>query len=478
MADETLRRNLEAAFDPGPDFPDPLLLSRTMAAVNAEVGSAAGGMNRKSRAQYSSTWTRPGLRISAILVAVIVAVAATATFLAAQKFFSSVPAQPRPSPVSRSCSQGNLHMMTSSTGWNGTSRTTDGGVTWRDVSPPWFANETEGGRVACYLDADHAWMTEIVGASSTTTGRLLVFETRNGGLSWQESDAVPIGESNNWPAPPMPPAVQLQFIDARHGWLVTDAGYYTSGRGTTNVYTTMDGGLHWSQVATSEGIERSYWLQQASSCRPSGMTFLSLSQGWLTWDCTAQPFSSPATDVVLVTDDGGRSWGPNSINIAQYLAGWPDGGPTPNTYWACAASAPVFGGGEGILLVGCAALANRDGAPAGPGWSATLRTDDGGATWNLELTHPTPGYVGLSQLDFVDSNAGYAFVKTASGNDLYRTNDAGRHWSIVTKGLFSGQNVTDVQFLDATTGFAFTDRSSATPWKTTDGGLTWTLPAL
>jgi Tol biopolymer transport system component len=37
MADETLRRNLDSAFDPGPGFPDRLLLSRTMAALQADV---------------------------------------------------------------------------------------------------------------------------------------------------------------------------------------------------------------------------------------------------------------------------------------------------------------------------------------------------------------------------------------------------------------------------------------------------------
>ena len=35
MAEETLRRNLDGAFDPGPDFPDPRLLSRAMAAVDS-----------------------------------------------------------------------------------------------------------------------------------------------------------------------------------------------------------------------------------------------------------------------------------------------------------------------------------------------------------------------------------------------------------------------------------------------------------
>ena len=40
MAEEMLRRNLDRAFDPGPDFPNRLLLSRTMAMLDADVVSA------------------------------------------------------------------------------------------------------------------------------------------------------------------------------------------------------------------------------------------------------------------------------------------------------------------------------------------------------------------------------------------------------------------------------------------------------
>jgi len=43
MAEETLRRNLDTAFDPGPDFPNPLLLSRTIAMLDADADADAAG---------------------------------------------------------------------------------------------------------------------------------------------------------------------------------------------------------------------------------------------------------------------------------------------------------------------------------------------------------------------------------------------------------------------------------------------------
>ena len=462
MADETLRRSLDAAFDPGPDFPTPLLLSRTMAALNVDAGSAAPGRNRKIHGQYSLTWLRPGLRLTAVLMAVILAVAGAAAFLALHAFSTSAPAQSHPSSVSRSCSQGNLHMVSASVGWNGTFRTTDGGVTWNDVSPPWLANETKSARVGCFLDATHAWVTEVVGSSEAQPGQLFIFATHNGGVTWQESIPVPIAGA--------PPDVQLQFIDARHGWLLTDSGLYASEGATTRIYTTQDGGLHWSQVAISEGTAASLELQTSTSCRPSGMTFDSVSQGWLTWDCITHSFFSFMTVVALTTNDGGRNW------VRVNLEGGPFGTlPGPNLSWNCGASAAVFDRGQGVIPVSCALFdEKRNGLPTGSGWSETAQTSDAGITW---YSVPLPGYVELSQVDFIDASTGFAFVKGALGNDLYSTTNAGRDWTIVSKGLFLGQQVTNYQFIDAVTGFAFTDHSPDASWKTTDGGRTWALPS-
>jgi hypothetical protein len=57
MAEETLRRNLDEVFDPGPGFPDPLLLSRTIAALESAEPTADRRPSR-SRAAGGSVRAR------------------------------------------------------------------------------------------------------------------------------------------------------------------------------------------------------------------------------------------------------------------------------------------------------------------------------------------------------------------------------------------------------------------------------------
>jgi pimeloyl-ACP methyl ester carboxylesterase len=84
MSEETLRRNLDEAFDPGPGFPDPLLLSRTLAALEAAE-------RRPSR----TALVRPGLfglspmatRVVAAALIVLILLAAFGALLAVQRLF-------------------------------------------------------------------------------------------------------------------------------------------------------------------------------------------------------------------------------------------------------------------------------------------------------------------------------------------------------------------------------------------------------
>lgn len=472
MADETLRRNLDTAFDPGSDFPDALLLSRTMAVLNADAGIATRGANRKSRGQYSPVWLRPGMRLTAVFMAVIVAVAATAAFLALHGFFAPAPAMRFTNPVARSCSSGDLHMVTSSSGWNGTSRTTDGGVTWKDVSPPSVPDETSGGRVLCALDSDHAWVTEVSGSSDSRTGRLYVFRTHNGGQTWQAAGPFPISGAT--------PLIHLEFIDYQHGWLQTANGKYSDQPGTPLVYSTSDGGHHWTQLAAKpDGVSPAgTWLGEYYFCDPSGMMFVSLTRGWLVRDCITHFFDSSVI-VAIVTNDGGHSWAVQKLDFAAYPPhnAFPDGGTT--LFWNCAASPPVFSGSEGVLPVSCVSyqgLHSSDGGwtmgnRTGSGWSGVFRTSDSGTTWSPA---PLPVYVPASQIDFVNANDGFALVNAGSNNNLYRTTNGGRDWVMVDTGLFfPGVNIFDFQFVDTTTGFAYLSAWPDSLVKTTDGGITW-----
>src|ERR1700680_348565 len=93
MADETLRLNLDRAFDPGPDFPHPLLLSRTMAILDAEANGIGRGQERRTRPRFSATLPPRSQQLVAAVLVVVLAVAAVAGFFAIKQY------SPRPGPV-------------------------------------------------------------------------------------------------------------------------------------------------------------------------------------------------------------------------------------------------------------------------------------------------------------------------------------------------------------------------------------------
>lgn len=439
MADETLRRNLEIAFDPGPDFPHSLLLSRTMAMLDAKATSAGQDAPWKiRRAFFSVLLPRTSSRLVAAVLMVVLVVAAVGGFLAVHEYSRrSVPVHTHPSSGSRSCSQGILHMVSTTVGWNGTSRTTDGGATWTNVSPPPLPDGTKAGRGICIFDAEHAWTTQSAGPSGQPD-RLIVFATRDGGHIWQQGEPVAFGDFRG--------TALLEFIDDQHGWLVTDSGTLRT------LYSTTDGGSHWSQVSTDSLAGGS------TRCRVSGMTFTSLDKGWLTWACSQAPaltVNQASSPMAAATTDGGRSW------IPVRLPSFP-----PSGSYVCDASAPLFSRDRGVLPVTCS-LGGQ------PSWSAVFRTTDAGHTWSLGRLPAS-----VAQLNFIDATTGFAFVSNSeAANDLYRTTDSGQGWVLVKKGLFSRQRVNSYQFIDLTTGFVLTDSVRFAPWKSTDGGKTWSLPA-
>jgi photosystem II stability/assembly factor-like uncharacterized protein len=452
MAEETLRRNLDSAFDPGPDFPHPLLLSRTMAILDAEAKTSGRGQERlMSHPRFSAALPRRNLQLMAAALVVVLAVAAVAAFLAINQYsHRSVPVRTPPVAASGTCFQG-FHMVSPTVGWRGAmSRTTDGGTTWRDVAPPSLPNFSKGSGAGCVLDAAHAWTTQATGPSPVSATQLHVLATADGGQTWQQGTPVPASGVNM--------GVALEFIDPQNGWLLTVTGADASPALTRTLYATSDGGLHWSRLASGSQSNGSSLGQIAGGCSVSGMTFVSTDKGWLAWDCSRGNGAFPAQSggtVVAATSDGGRTWTP------LHLPSFPE-----TADWTCGTSPPLLSGNQGVLPVSCGGVGHNS-------WAGIYRTSDSGDSWTVGQL---PFWVQLSQVDFVDATTGFVFTGVGT-SDLYRTTDSGRDWALVKKSVFSGQTVDEFQFIDATTGFAFTSPAPGVPWKTTDGGLTWSLPA-
>jgi photosystem II stability/assembly factor-like uncharacterized protein len=314
---------------------------------------------------------------------------------------------------------------------------------------------------------NHAWVTQATSGAfaQASATSLAVFATADGGQTWSHS-SVPISGAVSTSA-------RMDFIDARHGWLITDSGLTAFDKATSSmvsqplsraVYQTSDGGISWTLLTTAHQADGSTLGTLAVGCQVNGLTFTGLNDGWLTMggNCSIgaggkQPVSSAPSvgGVVAVTHDGGRTW--HAVDLSPLQSG---------TDYTCV-HAPLFTSNRGVIAVDC----GRNGQPA---TSALYATNDAGRSWS---SRKLPSASQL--LDFVDANNGWTFAGTPLS--LYRTTDGGSSWAVV-KQFASEQSVSDLSFVDPNVGFALTSRYSpdgrsgySTMWKTTDGGRSWSV---
>jgi photosystem II stability/assembly factor-like uncharacterized protein len=150
------------------------------------------------------------------------------------------------------------------------------------------------------------------------------------------------------------------------------------------------------------------------------------------------------------TDDGGTHWTPATNPCAQL----PHSSPT---------EAKMDTGREGGLWATC--FVPHGGAP---GWQIATSAD-GGHTWQ-----PHPGDApGGDDVSPVSATIAW---RTGTGADVYRTTDAGAHWTDVAA-IPAGSPIQHGFVLNATTALyvlSVTGTDSVTLHLTTDGGATWT----
>lgn len=183
-------------------------------------------------------------------------------------------------------------------------KTSNGGKTWQDQTPPGFADiapdlggqdidvpERTFGLSA--LDARRCW----VSFGGTVHGRevLVVERTQDGGQHWRR--AVFSGEAES---------TLLQFLDTRHGFLLA-LGEPVAGLMQKDFYSTAAGGKTWTKGDSPSVSHCNYY--------PMGMAFRSAREGWITGSNHGTP------DVPLVrTTDGGRTWRVQTVDLPDEYA--------------------------------------------------------------------------------------------------------------------------------------------------------------
>lgn len=325
-------------------------------------------------------------------------------------------------------------------------RTTDGGETWRDVSPTW--QSPNFGR-PFLLDAHLAWAWVWDGL---TTRQL--WRTQDAGLSWS-----PVGRKDGYAS-----WVDIWFNDSQHGWKMEAELWGLSFQqfDITSFATTQDAGQTWDEVKPPPD---------------GGPAFLAFADAQTAWGIRAGFANSPKGYPNLIvpflletTTDGGRTWrsqtvplppGAKKVFSKETGGDWLDAG-------NCNFDVPVYSS----TTVWKLALTCED-----QGWVYT--TLNQGKTWMIS---PLPAGQ-VTAIQFITPKIGWLLggdKRNRSQRLLYQTQDGGQTWALLKRTPWADAQL---DFLDSHSGWAVASactHADCNPYqyanslvKTTDGGQTW-----
>src|SRR3990170_5797586 len=309
-------------------------------------------------------------------------------------------------------------------------RTSDGGQTWEDVTPPEPVGEENRLLLGSYLNPQTAWVAYDPGTDSVLGA--VLWRTTDGGDTWQPSEPIRLSAGYFISA-------DAAFINLEVGWLLVqaDSGMMHE---TVALLRTQDGGQTWEVLIDPLDEELSL------VCPTKGITFVDEQTGWWMQDCggTTEMFA------LRRTTNGGETWEgvppPPPADQPSLFA-------SPAERY-CNASTPDFTTpSHAYLLVTC--------TPEEASW--LYMSQDGGETWTS------------SRWAYRDSFPYYTSPSTgwALGRDLYQTVDGGRSWKKVKSVSWDGQ----FSFVDESHGWAAAqdplDFDQVALVRTADGGRTW-----
>lgn len=201
----------------------------------------------------------------------------------------------------------------------------------------------------------------------------------------------------------------VMFVDETHGWSVGGEGERDE---KPVVLRTEDGGNTWLQVGGVPDL-----------LRLEDVWFIDRDTGWMV-GVRGQIFRS---------DDGGRTWARQESGVGAKLTTvqFADA----STGWAAEAATP-----------------------------ALLKTTDGGASWRRIVIPDVDDESGLSNLQFLDAERGWAI---GADGVLVATTDGGESWTDIGYGV--NNRMYGLFFLDDQTGWV----AGSLIRMTADGGQTW-----
>ena len=333
-------------------------------------------------------------------------------------------------------------------------RTTDGGRTWTDVTPASGLSllaTPDAEQVLDPVNGEDAYLA-VTGAteeSNNSVNTTVVFATTDGGRTWTRSATLRAVSTVS----------QVSFVNPRHGFLLLGGDGSAMGEDPVWLYRTSDGGRHWSLAAASPAETGAAAASGQDSgripteCDKSGLDFPTATAGWIASTCNAG-----LTNGLLVSQDGGISWGDQSL-------------PVPAT--TCAGRACFVRGPQFVGRVGFVTLDPQPGAPA------LLETRDQGRTWERIAL---PAGVQYPQITFFSPTQGMLVVAGSQGSfqsTFYTTANGGRTWTPAPQGTNFTKIGVNIDFTSIRDGLAWTTGENSDPapatsiYQTTNSGRSW-----
>jgi photosystem II stability/assembly factor-like uncharacterized protein len=324
-------------------------------------------------------------------------------------------------------------------------RTTDGGQSWSDVTPP---NRPGDAFSSFFLDAQSAWVYD-----SNNPSKGLV-HTADGGETWTMlTQSMPVANGG------MPVANGgLKFVNEKDGWAeAVDVG---AGHGEVTLFGTDDGGITWKQIPLSD-------LPNTTivSFQPGDLSVCSICGDRFYYDPTRMivfngDLASDSSESVRlsVSFDQEKTW--HGQVLPMPASEYHDGSVAPQD--------PVFfNQQDGYLPFNI--IKSKPDQSQEYCVLAIYATHDGGLTWIPNAT--VVEKVNLNtNVDFVSLQDIFAIC----GHDLCATHDGAHTWKTLHSNL-DFDNVTEIDFTSPSIGWAIaTDGNSYSLWKTIDGGISWT----
>ncbi len=303
-----------------------------------------------------------------------------------------------------------------------------------------------------------------------------------------QSDALP--DEIDAPLIETPSLVAIHMLDTVNGWGVTE----------TQIVRTNDGGVTWYNVTPPGITETGYmvssqsefldvnhaWLQFADvNNYPNGGSMFRTTDGGLTWSSTATPFSSGRIAFL----DANHGWlmadlgvGAGSMAVSVFQTS--DGGDTWNRQYTNDPN--LEGAGDSLPMGGLkydiVPLSMQTawiyGVTYSTGTAYLYRTDDAGKTWSLvplNLSVEAQGAeLSVDQLKFISNTEGVLILRINGPKIrmvVYTTNDGGNTWA-PSSATVPGGNLGDIVSAQEIV-FYGTDQF----YVTQDAGVTWNVIA-